>query len=80
MLIKDLLIIAAVAVVLCFALGLAVEPAMAQGNPGADRSLAERESGQLATKEWDQSKMPGKLEMGLALGSIAVLIAVFKWL
>ena len=80
MTIQNILLVLAVALVLGFALGFAAEPAFAQGNAGADKDLASRESGQLATKEFDQDKLPGKLEIGVALGSIVVLIAVFKWL
>lgn len=63
-----------------FAVGGFTEAAYAQGNSGADKELASRESGTLGTKQFDKDKLPGKLEMGLAGGSILVLIAVIKWL
>lgn len=79
MLVKNIILVLAVALVLGFSLGFAVEPAYAQG-AAADRSLAAKESGSLGNKEWDKDKLPGKQEVGMALGSIALLFAAFKWL
>ncbi|NLF57745.1 MAG: hypothetical protein GX580_08910, partial [Candidatus Hydrogenedens sp.] len=43
-----------------------------------DQKIAMQEG--LGTKEFDQSKMPGKLEMGLALGSAIAAVAAIKYL
>lgn len=79
MLAKRIIIVLALCVVGCFALGALTEEAYAQSVKG-DKSLASKESGTLGTKEFDQEKLPGKLEMGLAAGSIVVMIAAFKYL
>lgn len=34
----------------------------------------------LGNKEFDKEKLPGKLEIGLAVGSFIAMIAVVKWL
>lgn len=58
---------------------LLAAPASA-ANVGADKDLAATETGTLGTKEWDEDQLPGALEIGLGFGSIAVMIAVMKWL
>ncbi len=71
---KHLFLLAAVLCLLfCFGFIL-TEEAMAQGGG----SLAEREG--LQAREIDADKLPGKLEMGLALGSTIAMIAVYKYL
>lgn len=56
--------------------------AQAQVGSGASRDMMEREgvSGSLATKEFDQSKLPGKGKIGFAFGSLVAMVAVLKWL
>jgi len=44
----------------------------------ADQKLANQDG--LATKKFDQDKLPGKLEYGLTIGSIVAVIAAFKYL
>lgn len=43
----------------------------------ADQKLATREG--LGDKEIDENQLPGKFEIGLALGSIVALIGVMKY-
>ncbi|HDP33915.1 MAG TPA: hypothetical protein ENN29_02260 [Candidatus Hydrogenedentes bacterium] len=43
----------------------------------ADKKTAVREG--LGEKEIDEAKLPGKLEMGLAFGSIVAMIGVLKF-
>lgn len=49
---------------------------------GADKEIATKKGvkDSLATKEFDQDKLPGTLEIGLALGSIAAVVAAIKYL
>jgi len=80
---KTLLTAGMVCVVLCLALVLLVEEASAAASTsGADKGMATKKGvGQsLGSKEIEEDKLPGKLEMGLAVGSIIALIAVIKWL
>ncbi len=72
---KMVVSLAVLAIVLCAGLALCTNSAYAQS---ADQKLAERTG--LGNKEFDKSKMPGKLEVGLGFGSIFVMIAVMKWL
>lgn len=67
--------------VLCVALGVFTGQAKAQ-TKGADKDLAAKKgiADSLGHKEWDQKKLPGKLQIGLALGSLVAMIAVLKWL
>jgi hypothetical protein len=44
----------------------------------ADQKLANQEG--LATKKFDQDKLPGKLEIGFTIGSVVAVIAAFKYL
>jgi hypothetical protein len=67
----------AVCLLLVLALSVFTGEAAAQG----DKDLATKQGlDSLATKQFDKNKLPGKLEMGLAVGSIFVMIAVVKWL
>ena len=63
--------------VLCLALafGMLTEPAAAQS---ADQKLAQQTG--LGSKKIDAEKLPGKLEMGLAFGSVVAAIAAIKYL
>jgi len=54
------------------------ETAYAAGGASADKNIAEQTG--LGNKEWDKDKLPGKLEIGMGVGSIFVMIAVVKWL
>jgi len=66
-------------IVLVAALGAG--EAQAQKGGGADKEMATKKGmDALATKEFDQDKLPGTLEVGLALGSIGAMIAAIKWL
>ena len=67
-----------VAVVLCLFLAACVlfltEDAYAQS---ADQKLATQEG--LGSKEWDEDQLPGKFEIGLAIGSVIAMIGVIKY-
>ncbi|MBW7863261.1 MAG: hypothetical protein H3C30_02475 [Candidatus Hydrogenedentes bacterium] len=63
------------ALTLLLSFGLFTGEAAAQSG---DQKIAMQEG--LGTKEFDQSKMPGKLEMGLALGSAIAAVAAIKYL
>lgn len=73
-----IILLCALAVALC--LGMLLFTGDAHAQTSADKDLASRDGTQLGTKEFDQDKLPGKLEMGLAVGSFFVMIAVVKWL
>jgi hypothetical protein len=49
---------------------------------GGDKTIAAKKGvgESLGNKEFDQEKLPGTLEIGLALGSIAGVVAAIKWL
>jgi hypothetical protein len=49
----------------------------ADGATSADKKLATQEG--LGDKEIDENQLPGKFEIGLALGSIVALIGVMKY-
>ncbi|MFP4502379.1 MAG: hypothetical protein ACLFTT_15365 [Candidatus Hydrogenedentota bacterium] len=73
-----LLIACALCLLLALAFGVLTGEASAQS---ADQDISSPEGmDALATKEFDEDKLPGKLEIGLAIGSIFVMIAVVKWL
>ncbi|MCX5769240.1 MAG: hypothetical protein NTZ09_03035 [Candidatus Hydrogenedentes bacterium] len=81
--------IAALVVLLCFVLALAVEyadaaPAKAGKAVKAkgDQSLAQKKgiSGSLGTKKTDETKKATKLQMMIGVGSVFVAFAVIKWL
>ena len=60
---------------LVLAFGLMTEPAAAQS---ADQKLAQQTG--LGSKKIDAEKLPGKMEMGLAFGSLVAAIAAIKYL
>ncbi len=60
---------------LCLALILFPQNASAK-NP--DKNIAEQTG--LGSKEIDKDRLPGKLEIGLAVGSLVLMIGVVKWL
>ena len=72
-----LLLFSAVLLALCLSLLLMTDHAYAGS---ADQELAAKDGTQLGTKEFDSDRLPGKLEMSLAVGSFFVMIAVVKWL
>lgn len=69
----------AVGLVLLLTMGFLATEANAQK---ADQEIATKQgvSESLATKDFDDDKLPGKLEIGIALGSIVAVIAVTKYL
>ena len=75
---------ALVCFLLCLVFAVFAETADAQESvaKGADKSIATKQGvgGSLGTKEIDAEKLPGKIEIGIAVGSFMVMIAVVKWL
>jgi hypothetical protein len=69
----------AVGLVLLLAVGFLATDANAQT---ADQEIGSRQgvSESLGTKDFDDDKLPGKLEIGIAMGSIVAVIAVMKYL
>mgnify|MGYP003661695310 CR=1 FL=1 len=72
---KYLVIIGVLCVLLCAGMLMGFDDVHAQG-----KKIAQKKSGELGQKEWDEDQMPTKLEMGLGVGSIFVMIAVVKYL
>lgn len=73
----------AVALLLCFAMGfLATGAHAADSAGGSDKTIATKEgvAESLGTKEFDDDKLPGMFEIGIAMGSCVALIAVIKYL
>jgi len=74
----------ALCIVLCLALAIVcgVADAAAKSTSSADKGLAAKKgvSQSLGSKEIEQDKLPGKLEVGLGIGSVIAMIAVVKWL
>ena len=87
-----ILMVLALCVLLCVMIGLVVDQAYAQkglgiagrgGDLTGDRDLASKKGMDVimsSHKKVDASKMPGKLEKMVGIGSIFVMIAVVKWL
>jgi len=48
---------------------------------GADKSMAEKKgvAGSLGSKEFDKAKLPGRYQIGFAVGSLIAAIAVLKY-
>lgn len=76
-----------------FAVSVVAGDAHAQAKAGAapdkkattgkmDKNLASKKgvAGSLGNKEIDGNQLPGKFEIGLALGSVAAMIAAIKYL
>lgn len=82
MTVAKVLAIAALCLVICLIMGVAVTPAAAQGD--GDKNLAQRKgvagSLQTSAKPEGDKKGPSKLQMAVGVGSIFVMIAVVKWL
>lgn len=70
---KPLLMTFALCVAVCLVLAVFVDLADAQGRSGIDKKEAEKKGDK-------DSERPSKLQMGLGIGSIFVMIAVVKWL
>ena len=58
--------------------GVGKAAAAAGGDLSGDQKIASQEG--LATKKFDQDKLPGKLEIGFTIGSVVAVIAAFKYL
>lgn len=71
---KYVILIGVLCLILCAGLLVCVDDVHAQG-----KSIAAKKDGELGNKEFDQNKLPGKMEVGLGLGSIVVMIAVMKY-
>lgn len=79
---KTVLVVCALCIVTALALAFLSERAYAadRGDLTGDKDLAtKRGLDALETKEFEKDKLPGKLEIGLAVGSIFAMIAVVKW-
>ncbi|MCF6285769.1 MAG: hypothetical protein L3K26_11315 [Candidatus Hydrogenedentes bacterium] len=72
---KYLVLLGVLCLILCLGFVMCVDDVHAQG-----KSIAAKKDGELGNKEFDQDKLPNKLEVGLGLGSIVVMIAVVKYL
>jgi len=76
------------ALIICAGAVVLSDDAMAQKKAAAksatkgDKSIATKKGveGSLGQKEIDADKLPGKLEIGIALGSVAAMIAAIKYL
>lgn len=82
MTVTKLIVLGALCLVLCLAVGLIASPVHAQDG---DQNLAKRQGlkGALQTnakKDEDGKDGPTKLQMAVGVGSIFVMIAVVKWL
>lgn len=71
---KYLILLGVVCLVLCLGFLVCVDGVHAQS-----KSIASKKDGELGNKEFDQDQLPGKLEIGLGVGSIFVMIAVVKY-
>ena len=72
---KYLMIIGVLCVLLCAGMLMGFDDVQAQG-----KKIAMKESGELGQKVIDNDKMPTKMEVGLGVGSVFVMIAVVKYL
>ena len=72
---KYLIVLGVLCLALCLGLVMCVDDVHAQS-----KNIATKKDGELGNKEFDQDKLPGKLEVGLGLGSVVVMIAVVKYL
>jgi hypothetical protein len=72
---KYLVLLGVLCLILCVGFVMCVDDVHAQG-----KGIAGKKDGELGNKEFDQDQLPGKLEVGLGLGSIVVMIAVVKYL
>ncbi|HNR33029.1 MAG TPA: hypothetical protein PKI11_19210 [Candidatus Hydrogenedentes bacterium] len=80
---NTVLALCALCVAVAFCLILLDETAYAAREDGltGDKALATKKGlDALETKEFDKNKLPGKLEIGIAVGSLFAMIAVVKWL
>ncbi len=77
---KSLLKGALAALALTLVALFACDTAEAQSTKEKDIASRKGVANSLATKEFDQKKLPGTLEIGLAIGSTVASIAAIKWL
>jgi hypothetical protein len=81
---RHLMIVLAMGLLLCLAFVLLSQNASAaprdEALGTADKNLAAKDGTQLGQKKFDRDRLPGKLEMGLAIGSFIAMVAVVKWL
>lgn len=77
---KSLLRGGLLAFALAFVALFACDTAEAQSAKEKDIASRKGVANSLATKEFDQKKLPGTLEIGLAIGSTVASIAAIKWL
>ena len=81
--VKTVLAIGALCLITALALAFLDTPVYAAAGDGelsGDKDLATKKGlDALETKEFDKNKLPGKLEIGLAVGSIFAMVAVVKW-
>lgn len=80
---KTVLAACALCMLLCFALAVlssTVHAAPPEKGLSGDKELATRKGlDSLKTKEFDEKRLPGKLQVGIAIGSFIAMIAVVKW-
>jgi len=79
---KTLMIAALLLLILSLTVALTTKDALAAANISADKDLASKKGvgASLATKKFDKDKLPGKLKISFAFGSLFAAIAVIKWL
>lgn len=79
---RHLLTALAIGLFLCLAFALLAGDVAAARDDDltGDKSLAAKDGTQLGQKKFEKDRLPGKLEMGLAVGSFIAMIAVVKWL
>ena len=80
---KTILALCALCVVVCFGLAVftsTVHAAAKDSGLSGDKDLATRKGlDSLKTKEFDKKRLPGKLQVGIAVGSFIAMIAVVKY-
>lgn len=82
---RPILLVLGLLVAFALFVGLTADTAFAQEkvNKSADKNIAQKKgiSGSLQTsKPEEEADGPSKLQMGIGVGSIFVMIAVVKWL
>ncbi len=79
---KILMIAALFILILGLMVALTTKDALAAANVSADKDLASKKgvAGSLGSKKFDKEKLPGKLKISFAFGSLFAAIAVIKWL
>lgn len=79
---KTLMIAALMFLIASLAIALITKDALAAANISADKDLASKKGvgASLGTKKFDKEKLPGRLKISFAFGSLFAAIAVIKWL